>query len=125
MISFFFRYLNKDLNCPMKVPICKISGTSIEQIKTFIKKFKKHLSCIFLIQYGCFNKVKQCEKISEKKLYKICAFRQFLPPFWLDMEQALATLIPNSKFFFNKSNFVRPFYLKIWVGPECNLKKVN
>ena len=38
---FFFQIFNKDLNCPMKVPIFTFSGFSIKQIMAFSKKFKK------------------------------------------------------------------------------------
>ena len=31
----------------------------------------------------------------------------------------------SKNLFFDKSNFVRPFYLTIWVGPDCNFKNVN
>ena len=31
----------------------------------------------------------------------------------------------SKKYFFDKSNFVRPFYLIIWVGPDCTFKNVN
>ena len=49
---FFSRYLNKDLNCPIKMPICMFSDTSIKQIMTFIKNLTNYLLCIFLFQYG-------------------------------------------------------------------------
>ena len=45
--DFFPRYLNKDLNCPMKVPICTFSGTSIKQIMTFVKKLKNFFYVFF------------------------------------------------------------------------------
>ena len=48
---YFSRYLNKDLNCPMKVPICTISDFNIKQIN---KKFKTQSLCNFFNSIGMF-----------------------------------------------------------------------
>ena len=79
----------------------------------------------FLNSIGVLGVIK-CEKISEKKFYKIFVFQPFFPHFWLDMKQATSVMMTSQKkFFFDKSNFIRPFYLTIWVGPDCNFKNVN